>query len=126
MNFDFSEKSGLLVSGHSDNTTRIWDPRIKEGIVVKTKLSSHTGWVSHVSWDPSSNFNFVTGSYDKSLRVWDIRSNSPLHIVKAHNDKVLCVEWSDDLIASGSCDGQLKLFTPPSTQIMEKTDDNNK
>ncbi len=37
----------------------------------------------------------------------------PLHTVKQHQDKVLCVEWSEDMIATGSADGQLSLFTPP-------------
>lgn len=122
----YSGNSGLIVSGHSDNAIRLWDPRssihfqhfnfdfkflLGEALVFK-KLVSHKGWVHSVSWKPDSEHVFVSGSYDHTIKIWDIRSTIPLHTLQLHTDKVLCLAWdlSGGKLLSGGADCVLQIF----------------
>ncbi|KAK5666031.1 hypothetical protein BDV3_006964 [Batrachochytrium dendrobatidis] len=108
----FSKESGLIVTGHSDNLVRLWDPRSKDGLVVKMKFSSHTNWVSCVAWSPTSTFNLASGSYDSTVKVWDVRSSSAVYsLAGAEPDcKVFGLDWSGDLICSGGEDTKIHTF----------------
>ena len=46
---------------------------ILDGFIVKSTLSSHQGWISSVSWSPVNQFELISGAYDSTLKVWDIR-----------------------------------------------------
>ncbi|KAJ3277644.1 WD repeat-containing protein 12 [Borealophlyctis nickersoniae] len=114
LDIDYSKNSRLLVTGHTDNALRLWDPRAQEGLVVKLKLTSHTNWASSASWSPSSLYTLASGSYDSTLKVWDIRSPStPLYSIQGANEKdqkVLSVDWTEGgLILSGGEDGVLRV-----------------
>ncbi|ORX81810.1 WD40 repeat-like protein [Basidiobolus meristosporus CBS 931.73] len=114
LDVDFSEKSGLLASGHSDRSIRLWDPRSDDSAVVKLTLSSHQNWVSSVSWSEKSPFMLVSGSYDSNIKVWDIRSKAPLYTISGASQpdqKVLAVEWSNDMILSGGEDCSFKIHS---------------
>lgn len=82
--------------------------------MVKLKLASHTNWVSSVSWSPSSAYSLVSGSYDSTLKVWDIRSSTPLYTLsggdKEKDQKVFAIDWVGDYIFSGGEDAQLRSF----------------
>lgn len=41
--------------------------------VVRSTYSSHGGWVVSVAWSPTTEHEFISGSYDKVLKLWDIR-----------------------------------------------------
>lgn len=76
-------------------------------------LRGHTAWVSSVSWSRTSEYALCTGSYDSTVRVWDIRSKEPLYTVDAEektNDKVLSVFWDDNKILSGGEDKKLRIY----------------
>lgn len=105
----YSTPANLLASGHHDKIIRIWDPRKQDKEVIRYTLRSHLGWVSGVSFSPSNPHQLVSSSYDNSIKVWDLRSSLPLHTVKAHDDKALCVEWAaDEIVLSGGADKQLR------------------
>jgi ribosome biogenesis protein YTM1 len=107
----YSGNSGLIVTGHSDNAIRLWYPRSSEALVFK-KLVTHKGWVHSVSWKPDSEHVFVSGSYDHTIKIWDIRSTIPLHTLQLHTDKVLCLAWdlSGGKLLSGGADCVLQIF----------------
>ena len=66
-----------------------------ESSMVQATLSSHQGWVVSVIWRPDSDHQLLSGSYDGSLKLWDVRSGkSPLYTITAHTGKVLCADWS--------------------------------
>jgi ribosome biogenesis protein YTM1 len=118
----YSDKSGLIASGHSDRVVRLWDPRAEDVAVVKLTLSSHKNWVTSVSWSTKNLFMLVSGSYDGTIRIWDIRSKTPLYTLSKQNadkgeekenatpKKVFCVNWDDDVILSGGEDNQLHIY----------------
>ena len=88
---------------------RIWDARLQQA-AMKLKLS-HANWVSSVRWCPHSEHLLASACYDGSVRIWDVRSNIPLHEMKAHEGaKALCVCWDGpSALASGGSDAQLKI-----------------
>lgn len=85
-----------------------------DGTNVKLALRGHTGWVASVAWSPKSEYTLCTGSYDATVRVWDIRSKGPLYTVNAEDDssdkKTLSVDWSGDQILCGGEDKKLQIF----------------
>ena len=81
--------------------------------LVSGMLSAHHGWVRRVCWSPVNDHQLVSGSYDNTARLWDIRRlkeycmavpllyssfyNSPkvpVYTITAHEDKLLCLDWS--------------------------------
>jgi len=112
MDLDYSPLNELIVTGLNDSHCRIYDPRSKEGNVVKVTMSSHSGWCSSVSWSKKNANMFISGSYDNKTKMWDIRNNkSSLYDIVGHTEKVLCTDWSiDNLILTGSADNTFKMY----------------
>uniref|UniRef100_A0A0K0EKJ9 Cir_N domain-containing protein n=1 Tax=Strongyloides stercoralis TaxID=6248 RepID=A0A0K0EKJ9_STRER len=117
-----SNKSFTSISMHPSNSTcitgsvdpiaRLWDLRCNTGAMVKSSFQSHKSWISAVQWCRTKDHLFVTASYDNSIKMWDVRSPKVnLYDLFGHEDRVLCVDWSDfGIIASGSVDATVKTF----------------
>jgi eukaryotic-like serine/threonine-protein kinase len=74
----------------------------------------HTDQVTSVAWSPDST-QVVSGSYDYTVKVWDITSRELLTTFQSpqgHTDVVTSVAWSPDgtRVASGSWDKTIKVW----------------
>lgn len=80
--------------------------------MVRASYRSHTGWVAQVAWSPDRAHQFVSGSYDGQVKLWDLRSPAaPLYDMTPHSDRVLCVNWdSSGTVLSGGTDNMLCSF----------------
>lgn len=112
LSIDYSSKTGLIIAGLCDNYLRMFDPRAKEGNIVKAAYSSHTGWISSVKWQTNSDYLFISGSFDSKVKQWDIRSTkAPLFDLIGHEGRILTVDWTNpNYIASGASDCFMKVY----------------
>ena len=68
-------------------------------------LKGHTNWVRSIAFSPDGQ-QIVSGSRDKSVRVWDVSTGDMLKVMKDHRSSVRSVAFSSDgkQIVSGSYD----------------------
>ena len=113
LSIDYSPKTRLIISGLCDNHLRMFDPRAKEGNIVRAAYSSHTGWISSVKWQTDSDYHFISGSFDSKVKQWDLRSTkAPLFDLIGHDGRILAVDWTNSsFICSGGSDSFLKIYT---------------
>ncbi|ADM10951.1 WD40 repeat-containing anti telomeric silencing-like protein [Encephalitozoon intestinalis ATCC 50506] len=93
-------ESMLSTSSH-DGTFGVWDVGSMEG----SKINAHEGGVNDHKW---TNDKIVTCGSDRLVKLWDIEKSTPVCRLE-HKDKVLAVDCSSYLIASGSLDGEVIL-----------------
>ena len=86
---------------------------IKKYIVGKPlkSLHGHNHFVSSLALNSDST-KLVSGSWDKTIRLWDVPTSKSEKIFKGHTKDVLCIAFSHDerLIFSGGMDNTLKYW----------------
>ncbi|CAB0039142.1 unnamed protein product [Trichogramma brassicae] len=100
--------NNLMATGAWDTMLKIWSSYT----VVKTQFTSHSSWVSAVSWSATDEHLFLSGAYDNQVKLWDTRSpKAPLFDLSGHEDKVLCCNWSNPkYLISGGADNTVRIF----------------
>lgn len=94
-------KGNLIITGHPDRTARLWDTRVEERRSVVAEFKSHSNWVSDVKW--VTDEVFVTGSYDGSVKLWNIGTQVPLFTIAQHDEKIFSIDTNDkEIVAAGS------------------------
>lgn len=94
-------------------------------------LLGHTNRITKVVWSPHSIGILASSSYDGTVQVWDVKTNTPLGNYRGHIGRVLCVAWSfisSDVLHSGGEDfclhrwkyTQTKDKKPPSCEFSFK------
>ena len=79
------------------------------------KLTDHTDRVCAVAW--LSADRLITGSADKTIKIWDVAASKPVQTLTGHEQAVLTVAAhpGGQLVASGGKDRQVKLWDLSST-----------
>jgi WD40 repeat protein len=97
----------LASAGESDLTVRIWNLTTN---TCKFILTGHTYYIYSLKQVTSTIL--ASGSYDATIKLWDISSGQLIRTLTGHAGFIL---WSVDLlnsqtVVSGSWDGEIKLW----------------
>ncbi|XP_022782225.1 uncharacterized protein LOC111323186 [Stylophora pistillata] len=65
------------------------------------RLQGHMDAILCLQFDKT---RIITGSADRTIRVWDVRSGRGIHKLKGHKGGVRCLQFDDEKIISGSWD----------------------
>ncbi|XP_075262996.1 U5 small nuclear ribonucleoprotein 40 kDa protein-like [Convolutriloba macropyga] len=106
----FHPNGQYLCSGSFDRLIYLWN--VYGECNNFAVLKGHTGPVVQLSFSPDGQYMF-TASTDKTGAVWDIETGERIKRLKGHTSFVNTVDSSrkgDQLIASGSDDGTIKVF----------------
>lgn len=113
--FDVSKDGKRFLTGHNDGSAGIWDELGKLVFTLEKQFGrdGHTSSVSAVAFSPDGN-TVVTGSYDQTAILWDIRNNEPIprKVLNIHKGSIECAAFSPDgkFIITGSEDATAILW----------------
>jgi F-box/WD-40 domain protein 7 len=110
-----------IVSGSDDNTLKVWSAitgkvstRPRRTRVLLTMLFQclrtlvgHTGgvWSSQMSGG-----TIISGSTDRTLKVWDAETGNCIHTLNGHTSTVRCMHLHGNKVVSGSRDATLRVW----------------
>ena len=75
-------------------------------------LRGHTDPVNSVAWSPDGT-KLASGSSDRSIRIWNVKTAESITILRGHTNSVLSVAWrSPDgtKLTSGSTDKSIRIW----------------
>lgn len=85
-------------------------------------LKGHTSFVSSVAFSPNGK-TLVSGSWDKTIRFWDIDTAGHSMTLTGHTDRVTSVTFSPNgnMLVSGSWDKTIRFWNPNSGKFLRGT-----
>ncbi len=102
----------ILQSQHAINTEVLTALQIllSQGRLRKS-LEGHNKSINSVSFSPDGK-TLATGSYDKTIKLWNLETGKIIHTLIGHSDSVNSVSFSPDskILATGSADKTIKLW----------------
>lgn len=109
----------LLACGSSARHITLHDIRVDSSSkITQQQLHGHKNFVVSLDTCPENEYMLISGSHDGTVKVWDIRANSPMYTItrqdpsveKGVNDKVFAVKWAQNAgIISGGQDKKLQI-----------------
>lgn len=107
-------------------TSDLTSPREKKdgkSFYFKSDIKGHVGAVYSVAFSQCGRF-LASGSFDKSVRIWDPFLSKELFCLKKHSNSVSDLAWSNDskLLLSGGYDQTCKLWNVETGKFMDSFD----
>uniref|UniRef100_A0A8D0DKX4 F-box/WD repeat-containing protein 9 n=1 Tax=Salvator merianae TaxID=96440 RepID=A0A8D0DKX4_SALMN len=116
----------LCVSGSRDRNVNLWDLRqlgkVPEKVLVKTlgteRNGTHKGWV----WSLAARNNRVcSGSWDSTVKLWDIAADGQQFGEIRGRAAVLCLSYLPDVLVTGTYDKKVSVYDPRAALALVKS-----
>jgi len=88
------------------NLTAI-DSNMRAGTHQLCTLTGHQDYIYCLTVKDGMLFS---GSHDKTIKIWDIKSGTELHTLNGHQDTIRCLTVKDELLISSSNDNTIKIW----------------
>ena len=79
----------------------------KHGRYSTKIFKGHTNGVMCLQFDDRI---LATGSYDATIKIWDLQSEQELRTLRGHTSGVRCLQFDENKLISGSLDSTLKVW----------------
>lgn len=128
----------MIITGSRDATLRVWrlpDPKDRAGhfhgngsnnsdALNPYFVHSLVGHRQSVRAIAAHGHTLVSGSYDNTVRVWDIRSGRLLHLLEGHTQKVysVVIDAERNRCMSGSMDTSVRIWDLETGECIKKLD----
>lgn len=117
----------LLFTGSYDNTIAIWNlPQLIKASKISNLNSAETGkqitnttpqllrrLTGHQDAIKAISFNgttLITGSLDKTIKIWNFQTGQCISTYRGHTDSVLSIDSNKSIIVSGSADKTVRIW----------------
>ncbi|HEY9599792.1 MAG TPA: serine/threonine-protein kinase, partial [Cyanophyceae cyanobacterium] len=89
-------------------------------VEVRRTLSKHTDVIKSIAISPDGQI-LASGSYDRTIKLWSLRTGELLHTLTGHGNRVSCIAISPDsqLLASGSYDRTVRIWSLGTGELLE-------
>ncbi len=113
------QKSGLWLCPLTQSLTPPGGPLLRT-------MEDHMGWVNAIVMMPDGK-RMISGSWDKTLKIWDIQAGKVLRILYGHTDQVTSVALMSDgkRVISASLDNTLKIWNIETGKLIKTLNDHN-
>ncbi|KAL5516010.1 hypothetical protein EMCRGX_G001266 [Ephydatia muelleri] len=109
-----SGHSGTVQCLHLHKNRLVWDLSTdKVGWVGAACRATMVGHLHTVRCLQADDDRVISGSYDHTLKIWDIRSGHCNATLRGHTDAVLCLQFDGQRVVSGSKDTFIKVWDLP-------------
>nr|XP_014974120.2 CMT1A duplicated region transcript 1 protein isoform X2 [Macaca mulatta] len=98
---------GDLIAVSSNRKIHLLD--IMQGKVIPVEFRGHAGSVRALFLCEEENF-LLSGSYDLSIRYWDLKSGACTRIFGGHQGTITCIDLCKNRLVSGGKDCQVKVW----------------
>ncbi|XP_055681627.1 protein Notchless [Lutzomyia longipalpis] len=95
--------------------------RVRPVTRCTSSMPGHAEAVVSLSFSPDGQ-HLASGSGDKTLRLWDLNTETPHYTCSGHMQPVLCIAWAPDSskIASSCQAGQIRVWCPETGKQLGK------
>ena len=104
---------GSILLGHEDGTIKAWDVAASHIPPAEAALPGHAAEVHDIKTPgPSSPSIFLSGSGDRTVRLWDLRAGQCVRTMEGHAEAVWTVDMDGHcrVAVSGSQDRTVKVW----------------
>lgn len=88
----FTKDGSQLITGHADNTIRVWDTFT--GKELRT-VTGHAGAITAIAISPDGK-RMVSGAADNSIKLWDLSNFDLIYTMSANDDGSKWIVFNED------------------------------
>lgn len=113
LSISVSSDNTRFASAGGDRSVFLWDVATAQTIRrFGSSGHGHTARVNCVRFGGDADSVLVSGGFDTSVRIWDVRSNAakPIQVLTDARDAVTCLAVRDAEIVAGSVDGGVRAY----------------